>query len=83
MNDVVFNKIKSNTYLQIIFKMTYWIRQWSLLHKKEERLLFKHGCKDLETMIMVVFVKFGWCFLKGPNMARGGVNSLFENSTKH
>ncbi|XP_062188905.1 uncharacterized protein LOC133892218 [Phragmites australis] len=46
----------------VIFRATYWIRQWSLVHKMEERLLFKRGCRDLETMLMAVFAKFGWCF---------------------
>jgi hypothetical protein len=52
-NDVVFDNVKSNTYLQAISRATYW---------KEEHPLFKRGNRDLEIMIMVVFVKFGWCF---------------------
>ena len=43
-NDVVFNKAKSYTFMQVIFRVTYWIRQWSMLHREEERPLFMIGC---------------------------------------
>ena len=61
-NDVVFNNAKTNTFLQVIFRATYWIRHWSLLSKEEERPIFKNGCQILETVIMEVFAKFGWKF---------------------
>lgn len=45
-NDVVFNKTKQNTFWQILFRMTYWICTWSLLHKDEEAQdSLKHGCR--------------------------------------
>jgi hypothetical protein len=63
-NDVVFNNVKSNTFIQVIFRTTYSIRTWSQLHKAEEaREMLNKGCRLLKTMIMEVFVKFGWKFL--------------------
>jgi hypothetical protein len=35
-NDIVFNKIIASSYLQAIFRGTYWTRFWSLLEKEEE-----------------------------------------------
>lgn len=61
-NDMVFDNAKSNSFLQVIFRATHWIRWWSLLHKEEDRASFKTGCKLLETVIMEVFAKFGWKF---------------------
>jgi hypothetical protein len=62
-NDMVFNNAKSNTFMQVIFRSTYWIRAWSQLDKYEEaRQTLKRGCRRLETMIMEVFAKFGWKF---------------------
>ena len=60
-NDMVFNKAKPYTSMQVIFRTTYWIRQWSMLHKEEERPLFFEGCR--ETLITAVFTKFGWNFM--------------------
>jgi hypothetical protein len=61
-NDMVFNKAKANTSMQVIFRAMYWIRQWSMLHKEEEHHLFKEGCRRWETLIMSIFAKFGWNF---------------------
>jgi hypothetical protein len=59
-NDMVFNNVKSNTFMQIIFRTTYWIHTWSQLHKVEEaREMLKKGCILLKTVIMEIFVKFG------------------------
>jgi hypothetical protein len=30
-NDIIFDKATTPSYLQVIFKGTYWIRFWSLL----------------------------------------------------
>jgi hypothetical protein len=59
-NDMVFNKANSNTFVQVIFRATYWIRQWSMLHREEDRPLFKMGCGSWESLILAVFAKFGW-----------------------
>ena len=51
-NNMVFNKAKPNTSMQVIFRTMYWIRQWSMLHNKEERPLFFEGCKRWEMLII-------------------------------
>jgi hypothetical protein len=61
-NNMVFNKAKSNTTTQVIFRVTYWIRQWSMLHREEERPLFMEGCKRWETLLLAIFMKLGWKF---------------------
>jgi hypothetical protein len=62
-NDVVFNNTGSNTFMQVIFRATHWIRSWSQLHKSEDaRDRLKKGCQILETMVMEVFANFGWRF---------------------
>ena len=60
-NDMVFNKAKPNTSMQLIFRTMYWIRHWSMLHKAEERPMFFEGCRRWETL--TVFVKFGRNFM--------------------
>jgi hypothetical protein len=37
MNDVVFNRISTKSILQVVFRGIYWIREWMLLFKEEER----------------------------------------------
>ena len=34
-NDVVFNKMKSNSIMQIIFRGAYWLRYWAQLQRDE------------------------------------------------
>jgi hypothetical protein len=41
-NDIVFDKVVAPSYLQAIFRGTYWTRFWSLL-QKEEDLFARHG----------------------------------------
>uniref|UniRef100_A0A0E0M9N1 non-specific serine/threonine protein kinase n=1 Tax=Oryza punctata TaxID=4537 RepID=A0A0E0M9N1_ORYPU len=40
----------------------FQIGQWSILHKEEQRPLFKMGCRSWETLIMAIFAKVGWNF---------------------
>jgi hypothetical protein len=55
----VFDKAISLSYLQVIFKETYWTRSWALLLKEEDRLLIKAGCRTIETATMEVFIRYG------------------------
>jgi hypothetical protein len=65
-NEVVFDKIIAPSYLQVIFKGTYWTRSWTLLQKEEEdRHLIKAGCKTIESAAMEVFARHGWRFSNG------------------
>jgi len=61
-NDIVFDKVLAPSYLQVIFKGTYWIRFWSLLQKEEDRQMMKMGCRKIETTAMEVFARNGWRF---------------------
>ena len=61
-NDIVFDKILAPSYLQVIFRGTYWARSWSLLQKEEDRHSMKMGCRSIETIVMEVFARYGWRF---------------------
>jgi hypothetical protein len=62
-DDMVFNNVKSNIFMQVIFKTTYLIHTWSQLYKAQEaREMLKKGCRFLKRVMMEVFAKFGWKF---------------------
>ena len=61
-NDIVFDKAIALSYLQVIFKATYWIRFWSLLQKEEDRHSVKMGHRTIQTAAMTVFATHGWRF---------------------
>jgi hypothetical protein len=61
-NEVVFDKITVPSYLQVIFRGTYWIRFWSLLQREEDSQTMKMGCRQIETNVMEVFARNGWRF---------------------
>lgn len=50
------------SYLQVIFRGTYWTKSWSLLQKEEDRQKMKMGCRIIETTAMKVFARYGWRF---------------------
>uniref|UniRef100_A0A0A8YZS0 Uncharacterized protein n=1 Tax=Arundo donax TaxID=35708 RepID=A0A0A8YZS0_ARUDO len=58
-NNVIFDKAPQHTPMQILFKGTYWFCFWSLLKKKERRLLINVVCQCLETSVMEIFAKHG------------------------
>jgi len=62
-NNVVFDKILAPSYLQVIFRGTYWIRFWSLLHQEEDRQIMMMECRKIETAAMEVFARNGWRFI--------------------
>ena len=61
-NEVVFNRTTPNSFMQVIFRGTYWTRSWSLLSKEEERSNLKINCCKSEITVMELFNKFGWKF---------------------
>jgi hypothetical protein len=63
-NDVVFQKLVTNSPLQVIFRETFWIRQWSLMSKEEEGRMLKEGCKRLEGVALQHFGSSEWKNLK-------------------
>jgi hypothetical protein len=59
-NDAVFQNLVANSHLQVLFRATYWIRQWSMLSKEEEGRNLKEGCRRLEGLVMHFFGTRGW-----------------------
>jgi hypothetical protein len=59
-NDLIFDKILMFTYLQVLFRGTYWLRTWAQLQKSEvDGVLLKNTCRRLETVAMDIFARFG------------------------
>jgi hypothetical protein len=59
-NDVVFQKSKTKSFLQVIFRGTFWIRSWSILSKEEGRKQLKGGCRWMETIALELFKRSWW-----------------------
>jgi hypothetical protein len=59
-NDVVFNKTKSLSFVQVMFRGTHWTRTWANLSKVEGRDFLKLCCRNLEVLVMETFNGFGW-----------------------
>jgi hypothetical protein len=63
-NEVVFQKSKSKSFLQVMFRGTFWIRGWSILSREEGINTLKEGCHWLETIALEFFKGSGWNVLK-------------------
>jgi hypothetical protein len=61
-NDVVFQKSKSKSILQVMFRGTFWIRSWSILSREEGRSILKEGCRLLETCALELSKVVGGMF---------------------
>lgn len=61
-NDAVFCRKFPNSYLQVIFRGTFWARHWSQLSKEEAKDSITKKCRRLESVIMELFAKHGWNF---------------------
>ncbi len=62
-NDMVFDKSSSISYMQVIFRATYWLRFWAQLQMcEDDRKLMKVACRRLETMVMQLLANYGWRF---------------------
>jgi hypothetical protein len=35
-NDVIFNELKTNSIMQVIFRGAYWLRSWSQFRRDEQ-----------------------------------------------
>jgi hypothetical protein len=54
-NDLVFDNSPMKTYMQVLYRGTYWLRLWSQLQKHEDRARqVVDACRALETMVMEV-----------------------------
>lgn len=63
-NDVAFQKAQSKSILQVIFRVTFWIRSWFILFREEGRLILKEGCRVLEFVALEIIHKSGWNVLR-------------------
>jgi hypothetical protein len=59
-NDVVSQKSKSKSILQVMFRRTFWMRSWSILSREEGRSILKEGCHLLETCALEFLNSSGW-----------------------
>jgi hypothetical protein len=56
-NDVVFQQSKSNSFLQVMFRRTFWIRIWSIVSKKRKK-------RALRKKVVVGWRQRRWIFSK-------------------
>lgn len=61
-NDVLFKGTITNSFLQVIFRGTFWTRAWAVLSKEEEKTDLKKNCSRLEATALEFFNKYGWNF---------------------
>ena len=61
-NELVFQQGCPNSYLQILFRGTYWARWWLQLSEVETVQLMKSNCQRFEEVIMELYNKWGWNF---------------------
>jgi hypothetical protein len=64
-NNVVFQRSKPNSCLQVIFRSAFWIRSSSILSKEEDKTNLLIGSRRLETMSSEVFDSKKDCLLVG------------------
>jgi len=55
-NEVVFDKCKPKSYLQVLFRGTYWLSQWALLQHHEHQ--------HAKTPLPTAFTQFHHCSIK-------------------
>ena len=61
-NEVVFQKVYPNSYMQVLYRGIYWARFWSQLSKEEAMNQIKRSCQQLEGVILELLAKKGWNF---------------------
>ena len=59
-NEVVFQKRYPNSFLQVIFRGTYWARLWSQLSEEETMKALMNLCQRLEGVVLEFFNRGGW-----------------------
>jgi hypothetical protein len=63
-NNVVFQRSKHDSSLQVIFRSAFWIRSWSILSKEEDMSSLLIGSRRLETTTLEIFNNYGWNALR-------------------
>jgi hypothetical protein len=61
-NDVIFNKTKFSSYMQVIFRGTHWARTLAIFQKEEKWKVLQTACWLIETLTMEIFAKHRWWF---------------------
>jgi RsiW-degrading membrane proteinase PrsW (M82 family) len=62
-NDVIFNKLKTNSIMQVIFRGAYWLRFWApLQHDEQTKDILSSISRRLETIALEVSNK-GWKYV--------------------
>ena len=61
-NDLVFNKKKFTSFLQVIPLATHWIHMWSYLQPEDKRKVMVSGCNTLEMVAKDLYNQCGWRF---------------------
>lgn len=59
-NDIIFNRSRTPHFLEVIFKVTHWIRLWALLVPVHQRAALDTGCSRLEMVSRDIFNRAGW-----------------------
>lgn len=60
-NDVVFEKSRPKSFLQVLFRGIHWIRYWAKLQQNEDQAqLITEGCRRMETLALQLFASHGW-----------------------
>ena len=69
--DIIFQKTKNQTSLQIFFSTTYLTRVLAIIHKDKDREAIAAACRKLETVAMDFYATNGWCQTWGSRIAHG------------
>jgi uncharacterized protein involved in type VI secretion and phage assembly len=56
-NDVAFNNKPITSYVETIFRGTYWLRFWRLLQEETEREVIMQAYHAMEVVAMELFAK--------------------------
>jgi hypothetical protein len=63
-NDMVFNKIGTAHFLQVIRMAAHWTREWSNLLPEAQRAPMDSGCIRLEMVARAIYNQGGWRLFK-------------------
>ena len=59
-NDIIFNKTKYSSFMQTVFRGTYWLRLWAQLqHKYMIKVMFRKASLALEVVALEI-ANHGW-----------------------
>jgi hypothetical protein len=63
INEVIFDKSPTKSYMQVLYWKTYWFWEWVQLQPREDDMNdTRAACHLLETTIMKLFIYYGWRF---------------------